>query len=79
MTDVITTYKALRAAEAHAEEIVAAARQEFGRALYEARTRPPHLGRISRKDIERDPEIELGYERLRQIEEIYLKTLTAAS
>lgn len=76
MADVLDAYKALRAAEKAAEEMIAAARLEFGRAMYEARHRPPHLGRVRRDDIV--AQVPLKGERLRQIEKAYSDTLMAS-
>lgn len=83
MTDVLAAFDALETAEDSADEIVAAARLEFGRAMYEARNLPPHLGRVQRSDIEksiaaRARRRKLKYERLRQIEKLYADTLTGA-
>lgn len=78
MTDVLDAFAALEAAQARADEIVAAARLEFGRAMYEARNLPPHLGRIQRSDIEKRIDGKLKYERLRQIEMLYADTLKVA-
>lgn len=76
MADVLTAWKALQDAEKAAEAMVAAARIEFGRAMYEARHRPPHLGRARQQDIEK--KVGLGRERLRQIENLYVSTLKAS-
>src|SRR5262249_51386685 len=66
MADVLAAWNALKDAEARAEAMVAAARLEFGRAMYEARHLPPHLGRVKRDDIV--AQVPLKGERLRQIE-----------
>lgn len=77
MADVLAAYRKLRETEKAADAMVEAARLEFGRAMYEARHRPPHLGkRITRDDIS-DEVGELKPERLRQIEKMYLDTLLA--
>lgn len=74
MADVLTAYKALEEAEKAAKAMVEAARLEFGRAMYEARHRPPHLGKVEQKAIEEA--VGLKRERLRQIEKMYTDTLT---
>jgi hypothetical protein len=76
MADVLAAWKALKEAEDAAEKMIAAARLEFGKAMYEARHLPPHLGRVRRDDIA--AQVPLKGERLRQIEDLYRKTLTAA-
>ena len=79
MTDVLTAYEAVEAAEKRAEEIVLAARLEFGRVMYEARNLPPHRGRVQRTQMAERLKGKLGYERLRQIEKLYADTLPRAS
>lgn len=75
MADVLAAYRKLKEAQAAADAMVAAARLDFGRAMYEARHRPPHVGpRITRDDISAKVE-DLKPERLRQIEKMYLETL----
>jgi len=76
MADVLAAYQALKDAKARARAIVTEAELEFGRAMYEARHRPPHLGRVRRDDIV--AQVPLKGERLRQIEKAYADTLMAS-
>jgi hypothetical protein len=76
MTDVLAAYKALQDAERAAREMITVARLEFGRAMYEARHLPPHLGRVKQEDIAE--KVGLKRERLRQIESLYVETLVAS-
>ena len=75
MADVLAAYQALEDAEKRAKAMIAEARLEFGRAMYEARHLPPHLGRVKRDDIV--AQVPLKGERLRQIEKAYADTLVA--
>lgn len=76
MADVLAAHQALEDAKAQAKALIAAAQMEFGKALYEARHQPPHLDPPRQDDIAE--KVGLGRERLRQIENEYRKTLSAA-
>lgn len=73
MTDVLTAHQALEDAKAAAKAMIRAAEVEFGRAIYEARHRLPHEGRLEQKEIAE--KVSLKRERLRQIEALYTDTL----
>jgi hypothetical protein len=75
MTDVLTAYEELRAAEAAADSLVTMARLNFGRAMHEARNRPLSAGRVRQDTIVE--KVGLKRERLRQIEREYEKSLAA--
>ncbi len=74
MSDVLKAYDELRQAEAAAEQLIQAARLNFGRAIHEARHVVPVGHRLKQEDIAR--EVGLKRERLRQIERTYEKSLT---
>lgn len=73
MTDVLTAYDELRAAEAVADGLVKAARLNFGRAIHEARNLPRTRGRLKQEDIA--DKVGLKRERIRQIERGYEDSL----
>jgi hypothetical protein len=74
MSDVLKAYKELREAEAAADALIKAARVNFGRAMFEARSLPRDR-RVRQDDIVE--KVGLKRERLRQIEALYVESIAS--